>query len=308
MHVCILGAAAGGGLPQWNCRCANCEAARRGSPDVKARTQSSAAVSADGRAWFLLNASADVRQQVLTTAALWPPEGAARGTTIAGCLLTDAEIDHASGLLQLREGGRFGIYSTAPVRDWLGEFLPIRTILGSFADRPWEVYPDDGFVELKLPDGTESGLRARAFAVGEDIPRFVPPTAVPATGGSVVGLEIVDNASGATLVYAPGVPKITSELSKAAHRASCILIDGTFWTDTEPQETGITDSTSTEMGHLPVSGEGGTLQWLCGLNIAHRVYVHINNTNPMLNDASRQRQEVTDSGVHVAADGDTFEI
>lgn len=256
----------------------------------------------------MLNASADVRQQVLTTRALWPPEGSSRGTTIAGALLTDAEIDHASGLLQLREGGRFGIYSTLPVRDWLTDYFPIRTILGPFADRPWQVYPQEGFLELDLPNGSPSGLRVRAFAVGEDIPRFVPADAVPETGGSVVGLEIVDDRSGAKLVYAPGVPKITAELKAAAQGAACLLIDGTFWTDDEPQQAGITDSTATMMGHLPVNGTGGTLEWLSGLDVPHRVYVHINNTNPMLNDRGPERERVVAAGVHVAADGDAFEI
>src|SRR5258708_221047 len=126
MRIRILGSAAGGGLPQWNCRCPNCEAVRMGSAAVRPRTQSSVAVTSDGRSWFLLNVSADVRGQVAAFSDLWPPENNRRGTTIAGCVLTDAEIDHTSGLLQLREGSTFGIYSTPIVRRWLSAHLHIR--------------------------------------------------------------------------------------------------------------------------------------------------------------------------------------
>src|SRR5690348_3902980 len=131
MRIRILVSAAGGGLPQWNCRCHNCDAARQVSSDVRPRTQSSVAVSADGQNWFLLNVSADVRAQLAASCEIWPPEGAARGTSIAGCVLTDAEIDHTSGLLQLREGCTFGIFSTPLVRRWLTDFLPIGPVLAS---------------------------------------------------------------------------------------------------------------------------------------------------------------------------------
>src|SRR5262245_36207221 len=167
MHVRILGSAAGGGVPQWNCRCANCAAARAGSPDVRPRTQSSVAVSADGQAWFLLNVSPDVRQQILAFPALGPCEGELRGTAIAGCVLTDAELDHTAGLLLLREGGAFGIHSTATVRRWLNEYLPIEPILACFSPAGinpaarWNDLSLDTAVELRSP----GGLRIRAFEV-----------------------------------------------------------------------------------------------------------------------------------------------
>src|SRR5438477_10184746 len=143
MQISILGSAAGGGVPQWNCRCPNCGAARAGSPDVLPRTQSSVAVSADGRAWFLLNVSPDVRQQVLAFPELGPPEGQQRGTAIAGCVLTDAELDHTAGLLFLREGMRFSIYCTTTVRRWLNRYLPVEPILGSFSNPHWCDLPLD---------------------------------------------------------------------------------------------------------------------------------------------------------------------
>ncbi len=306
MRIRILGSAAGGGLPQWNCRCANCEAARDGSVKVRPRTQSSVAVTVDGRAWFLLNVSADVRQQLAACRDLWPPSSAQRGTPIAGCVLTDAEIDHSSGLLQLREGCTFGIYSTPIVRRWLSEHLPIRTVLSSFADRPWTELPMEEPFELRLPGGAPSGLRLRAFELGRDGPRFVPESNVAA--GAVIGLEIEEPSRGGKLVYAPGVAAIGDRLRNAAAGAGCLLIDGTFWSDDEPSLTGIGNSTAREMRHVPVSGADGSLAWLSDLPARHKVYVHINNTNPMLNESGPEFREVNDRGVRVAQDGDEYEI
>lgn len=306
MRICILGSAAGGGLPQWNCNCQNCASIRAGSADVRPRSQSSVAVSADGDSWFLLNASADVRSQIGASKFLWPPQETRRGTSIAGCVLTDAEIDHTSGLLQLREGCRFGIFSTPIVKRWLHDNLPIGSILADFADRPWTELTLGQWSELPLPDGAPSGLRVRSFEVGRDVPRFVPEDPQKAVG-SVVGLQLED-INGAKLVYAPGVATIGDALRSACDDARCILIDGTFWTDDEPVLTNIKDSTASQMGHVPVSGEQGTLAWLAGLPVEHRVYVHINNTNPMLNERGPEHAEVVRRGVRIGMDGDVIDI
>ena len=303
MRIHILGAAAGGGLPQWNCRCSNCQAARSGSPSVRPRSQSSVAISADEQHWFLLNVSADVRSQLAGFEELWPPTGDLRGTSIAGCLLTDAEIDHTSGLLQLREGCQFRVFSTARVHRWLSGPLPLTKVLGHFADRPWTELPLGEGMELPLPSGEGSGIRVRAFETGQDQPRFVEETEKDLTG-SIIGLEI--QAGGSTLVYAPGVAAIGDTLTDAARRADCLLIDGTFWTDEEPVKTGISPRTSLQMGHVPVSGTGGSLAWLGEMEIKHRSYVHINNTNPMLDEQSDAWQKVNSLGIRVAADGDQF--
>src|SRR5262245_12071856 len=191
MQVRILGSAAGGGVPQWNCRCPNCAAARAGSPDVRPRTQSSVAVSADGRAWFLLNVSPDVRQQILAFPELGPPEGTQRGSAIAGCVLTDAELDHTAGLLFLREGVRFSIYCTTTVRSWLNRYLPVEPILESFSKPHWCDLPLDASRELYLPDGSSSGLQVRAFEVDRHVPRFVKDEPASAAG-SVIVLQIED--------------------------------------------------------------------------------------------------------------------
>ncbi|MGE5192982.1 MAG: pyrroloquinoline quinone biosynthesis protein PqqB [Deltaproteobacteria bacterium] len=306
MRIRILGSAAGGGLPQWNCRCPNCEAARMGSAAVRPRTQSSVAVTADGHSWFLLNVSADVREQVSACRDLWPPAGFRRGTPIAGCVLTDAEIDHTSGLLQLREGCTFAIYSTPTVRRWLSEHLAIRTVLSSFADRPWTELPLDQPFELRLPSGAPGGLSLHAFELGRDAPRYVPES--DGAAGAVIGVEIEEPSRGGKLVYAPGVAGIGDRLRKAAGGAACLLIDGTFWSDDEPSLTGIGNATAREMGHLPVGGVDGSLEWLSGLPVRHKVYVHINNTNPMLNEAGPEFREVTARGVRVGQDGDEYEI
>ena len=303
MQIRILGSAAGGGLPQWNCRCSNCQAAREGSTAVRPRTQSSVAISVDDRHWFLLNVSADVRSQLAAFEGLWPPSESLRGTGIAGCLLTDAEIDHTSGLLQLREGCSFRIFSTALVQRWLSDQLPVQKVVGSFADRPWGLLSLDEEMELPLPSGEGSGIRVRGFETGQDQPRYVEENEKDLSG-SVIGLEI--QAGGSTLVYAPGVAEISGTLTDVARRADCLLLDGTFWTDEEPIKMGISSRTSLQMGHVPVSGVGGSLAWLGEMEMEHRAYVHINNTNPMLDEQSDAWQKVNRLGIRVGADGDQF--
>ena len=307
MRIRILGSTAGGGLPQWNCRCANCQAVRANSPNVQPRTQSSVAVSADGCAWYLLNVSADVRQQIIRYPELAPPTQALRATSIAGCVLTDAEIDHTSGLLQLREGCTFGIFSTAFVHRCLTRYLPIETVLAGFADRPWTELPLGDTLKLPLPNGDFSGLKIHAFETGRDAPRYVPEQARD-TVGAMIGLQIEDANTGGVLVYAPGVQQLARPLVEAAQSADCILIDGTFWTDDEPVNMGIGHRTARQMGHLPVFGSEGSLSWLAGLPARHRVYIHMNNTNPMLNNIGPEHQQVTKQGVRVGMDGDIFEL
>ena len=308
MRVRILGSAAGGGLPQWNCRCPNCSGVRAGSSGITARTQSSLAITADGERWFLFNVSPDIRQQIQATPELTPSGGGGRATAIAGCVLTDAELDHMSGLLLIREGCAFPVVSTPLVREWLTDHFPVAPVLSHFAPRPWVDLPLGEQIDMPAADGAPSGLRLRAFEAGRDVPRFVVGMAAEDAVGSVIGLEITDVARGAKLVYAPGLPTVNDALRTAAEGADAILMDGTFWTDEEPRATGITDITAREMGHLPVSGAGGSLEWIGGLPVRHRVYVHINNTNPMLNAAGPERGVVDAAGVRVGADGDTFDL
>src|SRR5688572_23558233 len=260
MRVRILGSAAGGGVPQWNCRCANCEAARVSNSGMRPRTQSSLAVSGDdGRTWFLLNVSPDVRQQVLAFPALGPPHGTARGQSIAGCVLTDAELDHSAGLLLLREGGPFSIFTTPTVRRWLNRYLPIEPLLDCFARPTWVELPLD--TPVSLTSGSE--LLVRAFEVERRVPRFVTEEASAAAAGSVIGLLVHDLRTNGKLVYAPCVGALNEPLTSLARAADAVLIDGTFWSDDEPLRIG--RRTALQMGHVPVNGPRGSLAWLAGL-------------------------------------------
>jgi pyrroloquinoline quinone biosynthesis protein B len=312
MRVRVLGSAAGGGLPQGNCRCANCNAARAESArekgaDVARRTQSSLAISGDGQNWYLLNVSPDVRQQMLDFPELAPRFEQQRGTSLAGAILTDSEIDHTTGLLLLREGCELPVYSTQCVREWLTEHYPIRSILANFAPRDWRTLQLRHSVELKNAAGTGSGLSVRPFEVDRHVPRFVPAENEDAVG-SVIALEIDDARTGGKLVYAPCVATINDDLRRAAEGADAVFVDGTFWDDEEPIGLGIGERTARQMGHLPVSGPDGTLAWLETLSGKVRYYVHMNNTNPMLRRSSDQHQTVTRAGVHVAEDGDSIEV
>lgn len=308
MQIRILGSAAGGGVPQWNCRCSNCEAARSpGVPDVRPRTQSSLAVSAEGTSWWLLNVSPDVRQQILAFPALGPPEGERRGQSIVGCVLTDAELDHTAGLLFLREGRPFAVVAAPLVRRWLNRHFPVEPLLTRFAAPVWVDLPLDRPLTLPRIDGSQETLTLRAFEVERHVPRFVDAEAKEAVG-SVIGVRIEDRKTGGKLVYAPCVGVLSDPLTSAAKDADAIVLDGTFWSDDEPIRTGIGQRTARAMGHLPVSGEGGSLAWLAAMSARHRFYVHINNTNPMLNERGPEHRLVHGRGIRIAADGDTFDL
>jgi len=311
MRIRILGSAAGGGVPQWNCRCSNCEAARAGSPNVRPRTQSSVVVSADGRDWFLLNVSPDIRQQILAFPPLGPPEGNERGQGIAGCVLTDMELDHTAGMLLLREGGPFSVFCTPTVRQWLQIYFPVERLLACFAKPDWVNLQGGPLVLSRRgsqagwqPAPPAEGLILRAFEVDRRVPRFVQETCV--SGGSVMGLLIEDIKTGGKLVYAPCVGSIGEPLVSMASDADALLIDGTFWSDDEPLRFGA--RTALEMGHIPVSGPNGSLSWLADLPVRHRVYVHINNTNPKPNESGAEYRSVNSCGVRVGADGDMFDL
>ncbi|GLZ45129.1 coenzyme PQQ synthesis protein B [Actinomycetospora sp. NBRC 106375] len=297
MWLRVLGAGAGGGFPQWNCGCPGCRAVRDGSRPATPRTQSSIAVSADRRTWFLVNASPDLRAQIDADQDLHPRTG--RDSPIAAVLLTDAELDHTMGLLLLREGPGIALHATdasfETLRDGTG-FLPT-------LERYTQVER-----HRVVPGATvalHEHLSYRAFDV---------PTVKKARFGGVedegrvVGYRFTDTASGRTAVYLPGVQEITPAVHEELAGADVVLVDGTTWTDDEMITMGLASKTARDMGHLAVGGPGGSLAVLADLPAERRIYVHINNTNPMLLEDTPEHAEVIARGVEIAPDGLEVEV
>jgi pyrroloquinoline quinone biosynthesis protein B len=288
----VLGAAAGGGFPQWNCNCDVCRLAWAGDPRVRARTQASLAVSSEGQHWTLLNASPDLRAQIQANPALHPRE--LRASPIKSVVLTGAEIDQTAGLLNLRERSPFTLMATA-------------TTLAAVADNPMfgalapevvsrsAIFPGQRF---KLA----GGLEAELFMVPGKVPLYLesenPETAEETAAN--VGVEISDGNK--SLAYVPGAAAVTPALRQRLSRADVILFDGTLFTDDEMIRTGTGAKAGRRMGHMPIDGEGGTLTVLQGLP-ARKIFVHINNTNPILVDGSPERRRVEAAGWEVAEDG-----
>jgi pyrroloquinoline quinone biosynthesis protein B len=303
VHVVLLGTAAGGGFPQWNCWCPSCATARS-SPDIaKPRSQSSAAISADGIRWFLLNASPDVRDQLKWIGSR-PSGTELRHVPIDGVLMTDAELDHSVGLLLLREAGRMPLITTAAVSGILDTDSRISTTTRAFSEVPWTMLPLDAEVELTQRDGRGSGLTVEAFAVPAGPPRFSPEAA----HGHTVGFTIRQRSRNAVCAFVPGCGDLDATLLDRLRQAQLLLFDGTFWKDDELIALGIGTRTGRQMDHLPMSGTDGSLERLAALPCRHRVYTHINNTNPVLVESSPERRAVAAAGITVGEDGMRFEL
>ncbi len=293
MWVRVLGSAAGGGFPQWNCTCPPCRAVRDGSRPARSRTQSSIAVSPDYRRWFLLNASPDIHAQIESCPALHPAGD--RSVPFQAVLLTDAELDHTLGLLLLREGGGLAVHATEAVHDTLCAGTSLLRTLEAYCPVTWQpVVPGAG-----IPLG--DGLSYRAFDVPTTKrPRFAPGAA---QGGRVVGYRLTDERGGRALVYLPGVQELTPAVRAELGDCACLLIDGTCWHDDELIRLGLAGKTARQMGHLPISGRDGSLEVLSPLPIERKIYIHINNTNPVLLEDGPERRIVEQHGMEIAADG-----
>jgi pyrroloquinoline quinone biosynthesis protein B len=293
LNAIVLGAAAGGGFPQWNCRCPICRLAWEGDPRVMPRTQASLAVSADGSGWVLLNASPDLRAQIQATPAL-RPQGMRRGSPIGGVVLTGAEVDQVAGLLTLRERGGFTVYGSDETMTAL-EDNPIFDVLASDVVQKRRVALSQAFA---LPNG----MQAELFAVPGKVPLYLErgePELAAETGANA-GVEI---ASGdVRLVYVPGAAVITQPLLERLRRANVVFFDGTLFDDREMIVSGTGTKTGRRMGHIPLDGADGTLQQLSGV-CTRCILTHINNTNPILVDGSPQRRKVEAAGFEVAEDG-----
>lgn len=302
MRIVLLGTAAGGGFPQWNCWCPTCRAARAEPHRAQPRTQSSAAVSADGERWFLLNASPDVRQQLSCLPG--PLRPGVRHVPIEGVALTDGELDHTVGILLLREGRLLQLFATDPVRAILEQDSRILPVTRAFADTRVVPLRVGSGTSLQYRDGSSSGLSVEPFLVPAGPPRF----ASEAEPGHTSGFLIRDDATGGSCAFVPGCGELTGPLLERLNDVDLLLFDGTFWRDDELIELGIGDRSARAMDHLPVSGADGSLMQLEGLSVPLKVYTHINNTNPMLLDDSPERAAVERAGVAVGTDGMSFMV
>jgi pyrroloquinoline quinone biosynthesis protein B len=302
MKVRVLGSAAGGGCPQWNCACRNCRGARDGSVKIEPRTQECVAVSADGEAWFLLNASPEIRAQIEGFPALHPRR--VRHSPIEGILLTNGDLDHTLGLLCLRESHPLVVYATESVRRGFVEHNVLYRTLQRFPGQvTWRNLPIGAEVELSKGGGSPSGLSVQALAVPGKVPLHLE--GLESAPGDVdnVGFRIREHGSGRVLVYLSAVGRLTREVISAAERADCLFFDGTFWSEDELRELGASEKRAGEMAHLPIGGEGGSLAALGGLRTPRRIYIHLNNTNPVLREVSPERATVERAGWQIARDG-----
>ena len=299
MRIHVLGSAAGGGFPQWNCNCPNCDGVRKGSLRARRRTQSSITVSGDGREWLLFNASPDILQQIQAFTELQPARRL-RDTAIRAVLLIDAQIDHTTGLYMLRERNTpLDIWCTDPVREDLSVGNPIFKLLEHYCGVRWHSLPLESDFSI---DGID-GLSFRALPLKSKAPPYSPHRHDPQPGDNV-GVTITDTKNGRRAFYAPGLGEIEPHVWKAMQAADQVLVDGTFWTDDEMERLAIAPKRALDLGHLPQSGPGGMTEWLSLLPAETRkTLIHINNTNPILNEDSPERAELDARGIQVAFDG-----
>lgn len=292
MRVRLLGTAAGGGVPQWNCACAACDRARKAGTT---RTQDCVAVSGDRRTWYLLNASPDLRAQLAATPELAPGPGP-RETPVRGVLLCTAELDHTLGLLALREAETITVYGTAAVLDALSGPFPVRGVLGAYTSLAWTPVAVDEPFELA------GGLTVTAVPVGAKRPRYA--AGAPSTGDWVVAYRISDRRTGGVLVYAPCLPALGGPFLAAVTGARAVVVDGTFLYDDEMARATGAGRTATEMGHLPVSA---SLRDLTRFG-ARVLYTHLNNTNPLGAATAAERETLAAYGAEVAEDGQALTL
>ncbi len=299
MRVRVLGSAAGGGFPQWNCGCPNCRAVRAGAPNLRARTQESIAVSSDGERWFLLNASPDITRQIESFPPLTPR--ALRDTPIAGIVLTNGDVDHCLGLFSLRENQPLTLYATDAVRAGIVEGNLLYRTMQRFSEQvTWRALPLDREVSLAGGDGPTL-LAATAIAVPGKRPIHLDGIAPPHPGENI-GLLLREAAAGPRVAYLPAVAAISPAVAEACAAADLVFLDGTFWSNDELIAQSIGSQRAEEMAHRPVGGPGGTLETLSWLR-GRRVFIHVNNTNPILREDSPERAAVERAGWEVAFDG-----
>ena len=301
MRITVLGSAAGGGFPQWNCNCRNCAGVRAGTLKAKARTQSSIFVAPDGGVdGVLFNASPDILAQIRGNPRL-EPGPALRDSAIAGVVLMDGQVDHATGLFMLRERkGALPLWCTDPVEEDLRQGNPILRVLGHYCGVQRNRIALDGsaFTIAGVAD-----LEFRALPLSSKAAPYSPHRERPVDGDNI-GMLLLDRSSGRSVFYAPGLGQITPAVFDAMASADAVMVDGTFWTDDEMPRLGLSAKTARDIGHLPQSGPGGMLEWMAKLPArTRRLLIHINNTNPILDEDSAERAALTHVGIEVCEDG-----
>lgn len=298
MIIRVLGSAAGGGFPQWNCNCTNCKGLRQTTLNARARTQSSIAVSTNDRNWLLFNASPDIRAQLEAFPAIQPQTGI-RDTGITAILLIDSQIDHATGLLTLREGKPLDIYCTDMVYQDLTTGFPVFTMLKDYCTVNHHPIRCDG-TAFSIP-GIED-IRLYAHALKSKAPPYSPHRHDPHDGDNI-GVVVEQISTGQKLFYSPGLGEIEPHVLKLLREADCLMVDGTFWSDDEMNVQHISRKKARDIGHLPQSGAGGMIEVLNSVDNARKILIHINNTNPILDEDSHQRKILDAHGIEVAFDG-----
>jgi len=309
MLIRVLGSAAGGGYPQWNCNHPNSRRAREGDPKAPARTQSSIAVSADGERWVLFNASPDLRQQVFDNPVLHPREGL-RDSPIKAVVLTNADVDHVAGLLNLRESQAFALYATRRVLSVLEANTIFNVLNPKFVDR--RPVPLEQAVALSDRDGAPLGITVVPFAVPGKVALWLEDESRGDNFGTVeedtIALEVRDADGAIKFFYMPACARMTTELADRIRGAELIFFDGTLWVDDEMIRENVGVKTGQRMGHMSVSGETGTMAALSDLGIARKIFIHINTTNPILIEDTSARREVEANGWSVSYDGMQIEV
>jgi pyrroloquinoline quinone biosynthesis protein B len=305
MKILVLGSGAGGGFPQWNCNCANCAGQRDGRIRASERTQSSIAVSADGESWVLLNASPDIGEQIRRRPQLHPRHGL-RDTPIKAVVLMDAQIDHVTGLLGLREGPCIDLYATRCVFEDLTTGLPLLNVLQHYCGTRWHMLPVDGDrTRAEFEIEAVPGLRFTALAIPGKAPPYSPHRREQVTGDNIA-LRIEDRHDGRSLFYSPGLAHIGERELGWMNDADCVLVDGTFWHEDEMQRAGLGTKGASDMGHLAQQADAGRPGMVDALResaASRKVLIHINNSNPILDEDSAPRRTLDSLGIEVAHDG-----
>lgn len=305
MLIKVLGSAAGGGFPQWNCNCHNCASVRSGKPGFKARTQSSLAVSTNGRDWVLLNASPDLRQQINSSPELGAvASGDMRNSPIKAAVLTNADVDHIVGLINLREVQPLVVYGSNRVLATLAANSIFNVLNAEKVAR--RVLPLGETTSIAAPEG-ELGLQIEAFAVPGKVALYLEDAskgaALGTQEGDTIGLDIRDTQSGKRFLYIPGCAEVDGPLAARLRDAPLVFFDGTLFTDDEMLRAGLMPKTGKRMGHISISGDDGSIAALSQLNVGRKIYVHINNSNPVLDENSAARKAAEQAGWEIGFDG-----